>query len=329
MIYPWFEAPSIQWQQQLSNLSHAYLLSGVEGIGMTEFAKQMAKGILCKSEGISACQNCTSCNLFSKNTHPDLFNLSVQEDKKEISIDQVRDLNKKVFETSHQGGFKVALIEQAEKLNISSFNALLKTLEEPPQKTVIILTTHEKNRLPATILSRCRKIDFVTPTLADGMNWLHQQLPQADEPLLKKSLRINWSAPLKAKEWIETNQFEQEAEWQADLKSLRNNRISIAQMVAKWLKYETPSVVFDYFYLWSVSAVRASQYQQKVAFNPNWLVFQKMVLQARQIWHQNANKELLLEATCLAWQQHQQPNFDPNDKLFTLFNGTLIRGTQI
>ena len=329
MLYPWFEDPLAEWSKQDNNLSHAYLLSGIEGIGLTEFANQMANDLLCKNQGLSACNNCISCNLFSRNSHPDLFYISVPEDKKEISVDQIRELNKKLFETSHQSGFKVALIERAEKLNISSFNALLKTLEEPPANTVLILTTNEKNRLPATILSRCRKIDFVTPTSVVGINWLKQQLPQADEPLLKKALRVNWSAPLKAKKWIESNQFEQESEWQLDLRALRENKLSVSQTVAKWVKYENPEVVFDYFYLWSVSAVRAALYQQKIAFNPNWLFFQKMVLQARSIWFKNANKELLLEATCLAWQQHQLPNFDPNSKLFTLFNGSLIRGIQI
>ena len=328
-MYPWLEKQFAQWHQQLNHLSHAYLLTGVSGLGINEFAKQMAKDLLCKSQGLEACNNCTSCNLVAKGNHPDFFHLTVSEDKKEISIDQIRELNYKILETSHQGGYKVAFIEGAENLNVSSFNALLKTLEEPPVNTVIILTTYQKNRLPATILSRCRKIDFITPALTAGMEWLHQQLPQADEPLLKKSLRVNWSAPILAKQWIENKQFEQEAEWQADLKSLISNRQSVAQLVKKWIKYETPAVVFDYFYLWSVSAIRSAQYHQKIEFNPNWFVFQKMVLQARVIWDKNANKELLLEATCLAWQQHQQTDFDPNSKLFTLFNGSLTRGPQI
>lgn len=329
MLYPWLQSQHYQWQQQINNLSHAYLLSGIDGIGIVEFSEKMAADLLCQQTGLQACQQCPTCRLFANNSHPDLFRLKVLEDKKEISIDQVRELNRKIFETSHQGGFKVALIESAEKLNISSFNALLKTLEEPPNQTILILTTHQQSKLPATILSRCRSLKFATPTLNQSMEWLQQQLPQADQALLKKSLRVNWSAPIKAKQWIETNQFEQEALWQSDIKSLRENKLSISQVVSKWLKYESPEVVFDYFYLWTVSAVRAAQYQQKIAFNPNWLVFQKMVLQARQIWHQNVNKELLLEATCLAWQQHQQTNFNPQSELFSLFNGSFIRGTQI
>ena len=329
MRYSWLDNQTSQWQQQLHNLSHAYLLLGIEGIGIEDFSLQMAKDILCHQEGLVACNQCSACHLLAKDTHPDLFKLRVLDDKKEISVDQVRELNNKIFETSHQGGYKVALIEQAEKLNTSSFNALLKTLEEPSARTVIILTTYQKSRIPATLLSRCRKIEFIPPSLEQGLIWLHQQLPQADEALLKKSLRINWSAPLKAKNWIESKQFEQEAEWQKDIKSLRENSASVSQIVAKWMKYPAPAVVFDYFYLWSVSAIRAAQYQQKIQFNPNWFVFQKMILQARSIWQQNANKELLLEVTCQAWLQHQKPDFDPASKLFSLFNGSLIRGTQI
>lgn len=328
-MYPWLKKQYLQWQQQLNRLSHAYLLAGVDGIGLTDFAQQMSKDILCKKTGLLACNDCSACNLFSKNNHPDFFHLTTLENKKEISIDQVRELNKKLFATSHQGGYKVALIELAEKLNISSFNALLKTLEEPPAQTIIILTSYQKGRIPATILSRCRKIDFTTPTLIDSINWLQQNLPQADQALLKKSLRVNWLAPLNAKQWIETKQFIQEKDWQDGLKSLLESRSSVAQLVAKWLKYETPEVVFDYFYLWSIARVRAAQYQRRIEFNPNWFVFQKMILQARSIWQQNANKELLLEAVCLAWQQHQLPNFNPQSNLFIILKGNFIRGTNI
>lgn len=330
---PWLTEQSALWSQQQNRLSHAYLLAGSSGLGITDFAKQMAKDLLCQQGSFNACQQCQHCNLFDKKKQPDFFHLRVQDDKKEISIAQVRELITKLYATSHQGGYKVALIEEVEKLNTASFNALLKTLEEPAEHTVLILTTHKVNRLPATILSRCRKIDFICPMLPEAMQWLSQALPQADTPLLKKSLRVNWGAPLKAKGWIENKQFEQEAEWQADLKSLTANQQTVSQVVAKWLKFAQPEEVFNYFYLWSISAVRAALYQQKIAYNPNWLLFQKMVLQAQEVWRGNANKELVLESVCLAWLEHQLPDFDVNNKneenVFNLLKGPLIRGFKV
>ncbi len=329
-MYPWLEKQSEFWQQQLnSSLGHVYLLLGADGIGINNFAKNMAKDLLCKSINRAACNNCLQCNLFNKNNHPDFFHVTTLEDKKNISIEQIRNLNKKLFTTSHQGGYKVAFIEQAENLNISSFNALLKTLEEPPLKTTIILTSFQKHKLPDTILSRCLKIDFTSPSLIEGANWLQNSLPTTDKALIEKSLKINWLAPLNAKSWLENKQFEQEQAWQDDLKILQANNISTTKIVAKWLKYEDPVIVFDYFYLWTVSVVRKAFYQQQIDFNPNWLVFQKMILQAKDVWYKNANKELILEAVCLAWQQHQTNKFNPNSKLFTTFNAIVIRGTQI
>ncbi len=329
MSIPWLVGPTQQWTKQANRLSHAYLLTGPAGLGIVGFAKQMSQDLLCQQDGFSACYQCVHCNLQQQGNHPDFFHLKVQEDKKEISIAQVRELIGKLYATSHQGGYKVALIECVEKLNRASFNALLKTLEEPPERTVLILTTHQAGQLPATILSRCRQITFVTPPLQEAIDWLQIALPQVDAPLLKKSLRINWGAPFKAKQWIEDKQFEQEASWQSDLKALQEARQTASQVVETWLKTEDPEAVFNYFYLWTVSAMRAALYQKKITYNPNWAVFQKWVQQAQQAWQGNGNKELLLESLCLAWLAHQQPDFDPNSELFNLLKGSHIRGPYV
>lgn len=337
-MLPWLFPVWQQWlAQNCSTLSsdgdygigHAYLLSGVEGIGLTAFAEQMAQGVLCQQSGLEACGQCSQCHQFSQSTHPDFFRVQVPEDKKEISVDQIRNLTEKVFSTSHQGGYKVVLIEAVELLNASAFNALLKTLEEPPARTLLILTSYHAARLPATILSRCRQIRFSTPDRESAYQWLSQVLPQADEALLKKSLNVNWGAPLDAKQWIETKGFEQEAEWQANMKALRSGQIAVSQIVEKWMKFEYPEQVFDWFYLWSVNAIRSASYQGSRPYNPNWTVFQKWVLQAKQTWRQNANKELLLESLCLAWLAHQQPDFNPDQPMFKVMQGNLVRGRYI
>jgi len=99
----------------------------------------------------------------------------------------------------------------------------------------------------------------------------------------------------------------------------------VSQVVEKWKKYPQPEVTLDYFYAWSVNVVRAALYLNKIPYNPNWLMFQKSVLQARQFWHQNVNKDLLLEGICLEWLQHQQDNYEPSD----VFQQRWIRGTQV
>jgi len=325
MLYPWQTPMWQDWLDQGCYLGQAYLLSGADGIGISEFAMAMAQGILCQSEGLDACQTCVQCHQFSHQTHPDFLSLALLGDKKEISVDQVRALNDQVYRTTHQGGYKVVLIELVEHLNRSAFNALLKTLEEPPANTVMILTSHQSQQLPATLISRCRQIRFSIPPANEVMAWLQQQLPQADTLLLKKALKLNWGLPLSAKTWVESKDFEWESAWQTDIKNLQQQRISVSQQVEKWKKWSKPEVVFDYFYLWTVNYIRAAIYGKKLPYDRNWLIFQKSVLQARQLWQQNVNKDLLLESVCLEWLQCQQTDYQPNRAL----QPSTIRGDQI
>ncbi|MGC9386582.1 MAG: DNA-directed DNA polymerase, partial [Hydrogenovibrio sp.] len=289
------------------------------------FAREMAHGLLCQTPGVSACGQCAQCHQFQQATHPDFFVLQRLEDKKEIAIDQVRELTDKVSRTAHQGGFKVVLVLESETLNKSAFNALLKTLEEPPEGTVLILTTHRLSVLPATIISRCRQMAFASPSREVALTWLQQALPQTDVPRLKKALTLNWGAPLAARNWVENKAFEWEAAWQDDLLSLQQAQLSVSQAVEKWKKWPQPEAALDYFYAWSVQQVRSALYGQKHPYNPNWLAFQKAVLQARQYWHQNVNKDLLLEGICLEWLQQHQPDYQPG----LAFSGTLIRGRDL
>ncbi len=307
-LYPWLEAQWQQWQQLQSRLGHAYLFAGPKGIGMEQFVKQAAVSIFCDTR--NACGNCSGCHLFQTGQHPDFYHLKVLEDKKEISVDQVRDLIHKLNETAHQGGYKVAWVEGPELLNQSAFNALLKTLEEPAEQTLFMLTSHQIGALPATIVSRCQKLSFTAPPLESAQQWLEQQNLPADQALIKRALRLNWGAPVDAKSWIEQGLFEQDAEWKNSLKQMQSGQKSVTQVVEAWLKWQQPEQVFDYFYLWSVSAVRAAFYKQGSEYSDlqkqNWLRFQQACLKAKSSWRGNANKQLVLEALCLEWLQIQQ-----------------------
>ncbi|MDX1347607.1 MAG: DNA polymerase III subunit delta' [Thiomicrorhabdus chilensis] len=325
MIYPWMETQWQHWQTLQSRLGHAYLLSGPHGIGIETFVQKLAQSIFCEQH--NACGHCSGCHLFVTQQHPDFFHLKIQEDKKEISVDQVRELVYKLNETSHQGGYKVAWVEGPEHLNQSAFNALLKTLEEPAAQTLFILTTHKVGSLPATIISRCQKLNFTTPPIEDALDWLQQANPQADIALLKRALRLNWGAPIAAHQWIELGLFDQDNEWKTALKQMQNVQKTVPQVVEKWLKWEQPQQVFDYFYQWSVSALRAALYKADSDYSDeqiqNWLRFQQACLQAKNSWHANANKQLVMEALCLEWLQIQQSQ----TPLQSVFAGNLIKGS--
>lgn len=156
-------------------LVHAYIFSGPTQVGKTLTAKLFAASILCASED-RPCQKCFSCQSLAKNLHPDFYLLEKPEDKKQISIEQVRELITKLSRGAVTGGKKVALISGAENLTTEACNALLKTLEEPTASTILILTANQENVLP-TIKSRCQVIKFSTCKSEDLTKYLKSQFP--------------------------------------------------------------------------------------------------------------------------------------------------------
>jgi len=157
-------------QKSLDNdkISHAYLLAGPEHIGKSLMAKKFMATILChdyhKNAKILAdkipCGQCVFCTQLAKGIHPDVYFLKKEEDKKNISVEQVREMQKFLSLTSFLNSYKIALIENAEQMSESAQNALLKVLEEPTKNTLIILLCPDSNLLLPTIVSRCQLVKF-------------------------------------------------------------------------------------------------------------------------------------------------------------------------
>ncbi|WFE68769.1 AAA family ATPase [Thiomicrospira sp. R3] len=320
MIYPWQQMQWAAWLSQFERLGHAYLLTGARGLGLTEFAQQMAQSLFCQQH--NACGHCIGCRQFLERTHIDFVQLDVLDGKKEVGVDQVRQLTQKLVQTSHQGGYKVAVLPEVERLNSSAFNALLKTLEEPPEQTLLILTSYQLARLPATIVSRCQQLAFTPPALADSQAWLGQVVPGVTADRAKRALRLNWGAPLAAFDWLSNQAWLQDESWQSDLSELASGNKTPSVCAAAWLKYPSPETVFDQFYLLSVNEIRRGFYQQQ-AFNVNWFSFQQQLVQAKRDWLGNANKELLLESLCLLFVTLQSKNCQ---SLPSIFKDSRLRG---
>jgi len=198
MIYPWQQAQWQKVQQQLrgSMLPHALLMSGPEGVGKSDFAYHLANSLLCQSPDDmgNACSECASCKLLSAETHPDLFVLQAEERGKAIKVDDVRQLSNKLSLTSQYGGYQVAIIVDAHDMNINASNSLLKTLEEPPSDTVLILVSSNPQKLPVTVRSRCQTIAFNVPDAQLSLSWLEKQNIQQGQALLQ----LSHGAPLLA-----------------------------------------------------------------------------------------------------------------------------------
>ena len=140
-------------------VSHAYLFSGQPGLGKTITADKFVQNLICEKG--NSCDNCSACTQLMNNVHPDVMYVQRSEDKKNISIEEIRNLQTRLSQKSFLNSYKVAVINNAHELSESASNSLLKTLEEPGSKTVIILITSQKDLLPETIASRCQVLNFL------------------------------------------------------------------------------------------------------------------------------------------------------------------------
>ena len=139
-------------------VGHAYLFTGTRGTGKTSIAKIFARAINCvKSTNGSPCGKCDVCKALGDNINVDILEIDAASNNR---VDEIRDLRERVKYPPVVGKYKVYIIDEVHMLTDSAFNALLKTLEEPPEYVVFILATTEVHKLPATILSRCMRFDF-------------------------------------------------------------------------------------------------------------------------------------------------------------------------
>lgn len=142
-------------------MAHAYLFAGPRGTGKTTMARLFAKALDCE-EGLGhQCNHCSNCTAISEGSHPDVIEIDAASNN---GVDQVRDLIDKVKYAPIKGKYKVYIIDEVHMMSVGAFNALLKTLEEPPENVIFILCTTEPYKVLPTILSRCQRFDFAKLT---------------------------------------------------------------------------------------------------------------------------------------------------------------------
>ncbi len=154
-------------------ISHAQIFSGPRGTGKTSTARVLAKAVNCLSEDPAArpCNECTNCQSVIKGEFLDLIEIDAASN---TSVDDVRELRDKINFSPNVGRFKVYVIDEVHMLSTSAFNALLKTLEEPPAHAIFILATTEIHRIPITVISRCQRHDFRRISVAEIVKQLEK-----------------------------------------------------------------------------------------------------------------------------------------------------------
>ncbi len=166
------ETAALSAAHRAGRLSHALLIHEAPGAGGEWLAAWVAQLVLCAQGATAPCGRCTACQRVAALQHPDLSWVRPAEDSRQIRIEQVRELCADLALTSHGGGYKVAVLSPADALNRFAANALLKTLEEPPPRTLLVLVATQPSRLPATIMSRCQRLRVRAPKRAEAIAWL-------------------------------------------------------------------------------------------------------------------------------------------------------------
>lgn len=213
---------------------HALLIHESPGAGGEWLAFWAARLFLCTADN-KPCGVCTACKNTSESRHADLIVVQPTEESKQIRIEQVRDICAELALTSHQGGYKIGIISPADTMNRFAANALLKTLEEPSRNTLLILVASQPSRLPATIMSRCQRINIRPPDRAQSIEWLKKAKGAGDWGAV---LDVIGDAPLAAMDLDPGEVAKLNAEVRQTLVDAMNGRADPVAVAERWSRSE-------------------------------------------------------------------------------------------
>ena len=230
---PWFERDKDIFKKTSNH--HAYIFEGPKGIGKNLFTLEVAKGFLCNAKpNIEICNECKSCHLFDESNHPDFYPIKTIEDKKQISINQIREIQEPLYESSFMGSKKVFLINPLEKLTREAFDSFLKNLEEPPSNSVFLLVSHRYQTLPLTIKSRCIQISMLIPEKKQIEIWLENQTKHKEK--IESAILFSKGKPLVAAEMINLEVNVTRKDFIKDISELIKTGNNLLQISEKWPK---------------------------------------------------------------------------------------------
>lgn len=310
--YPWFKSldDKLAIAQQNQRLPHGLLIVSAAQTGKKDYAEKLAATMLCqRPQQMRPCGQCKSCHLLRAQSHPDYYLIDLLVDnkgkaKKTIGIDQIRELNQKLVDTAQMGGWRVAVVRSVTRMTIAAFNALLKTLEEPGDNTLLILLADNQQKVPATIRSRCQ---LVSPELSSQItqSWLEQQTGAA-ETEIQAALKACFNAPLAARDYLlEGGEIARQSLFKG-LDQVFFNQLAPADFLAKSeIELQELSLIMaSYFYqlkLTALTAKETSNYQcvpEKLPFQ----LYNKLI-EFNRCQHAGSNLQakLQLEAILIQW----------------------------
>ena len=297
----------------------ALLIVGNAGLGKLHLANQFAFSLLChqpQNNGLY-CGHCHACLLLKAETHPDFIQLSPEEPGKAIVIDQVRHLLTRLTLKPQLDSYRAVIVSPAELMNKSAANAFLKCLEEPPERTVIILITEKMTQLPATILSRCQKLAVYAPSKKIFLTWLAEQNTNVASNNNNQLYNLTQGSPLLALEYVSNNTMALRNEcFTSWLNIAKKNQHPI--IIAEHCHKQSATLLLFWITTWVIDIIKC-YYQIK----PDWLYnpdlkeplqaialhikikklyqFYDLILISRQQLNTQINKQNMFEEILINW----------------------------
>lgn len=322
-VYPWQQAG---WQHllgyiQQQRIPQALLITGPAGIGKRRLADAFAGSLMCQAPlaDHSACGNCQSCKLLAAQTHTDFLLLEPDEPGKAIGIDKIRQLIVKLALKPQFETYRVVIIAPAEQLNTASANAFLKCLEEPTERTCLILLSKNPSRLPATIRSRCQTIQCRSPDSSIATQWLQQQGVQNDIEVL---LSLAQGAPLVAKAYADQNLIAARQSYFDTWLQIADGKQNPITTAEQWQKPDSLdlSILFKWMLDWVADLIKTAHRAEPAQLhNPDkkkslqalaerlelkalYRLYDSLLIAQSQL-NTQINKQLLLEQLLIDWSQ--------------------------
>lgn len=253
-------------------LPHALLLSAPAGLGKRALAEMFVRARLCETPRDGrACGACRACKLLASGTHPDRVPVTLEPNprtgvmRKEIVVDQIRDLSARLAMASQRDGWQIAVIDPAQTMNVAAQNALLKTLEEPTDASLIVLVADQPWRLSATIRSRCQRIDIAVPQADAALAWLAARGIDSADALLAAAGGNPGQAWLLA----ERGGMQRRQEVARDLLALAAGR-GDARAIGKAWADDEPGQRLEQAARLLEGALRARASGERARFDPGW-----------------------------------------------------------
>ncbi len=322
--YPWHAGA---WERVASaraagRLPHALLLSGPQGLGKAAFARRLGDALVCDAiapDG-DACGACRACRLSAAGNHPDRYLLAPEEPGKMIKIDAVRALTAKTVLAARDDGYRVFLIMPAEAMNRAAANALLKTLEEPVARAILLLVSSFPHRLPATIRSRCQAVKFARPPIDQVRQWLGDNV---DPSQVEALLAISGGAPLRALQARDEDWLGEGTRLVGELLALKARKTNPLQIVEEWEKRPL-TLLIDALKRWLSDLIRfasglddGAYYHRELHTQLQTLGqgidlqtlfrFNDILMNLERAASNNLNKQMMLEHLSTQWLQITRP----------------------